>query len=130
MKRRDVLAGAAAGALFGCGGGAAPAAVAQPRLRWRLASSFSRQLDTMFGSAEAFCARIGEMTDGFFEIRPYPGGELVPALEVLDAVQSGTVQIGQTASYYYKGKNAALAFDTCVPFGFNARQQTAWLLEC
>jgi TRAP-type mannitol/chloroaromatic compound transport system substrate-binding protein len=51
----------------------------------------------------------------------------VPGLQVLDAVQQGTVQLGHTASYYYTGKNAALAFDTAMPFGLTARQQTAWL---
>jgi TRAP-type mannitol/chloroaromatic compound transport system substrate-binding protein len=131
MKRRDFLKGAAAGGLAGCGGGAAggPGVAATRRVRWRLASSFTRSLDAMFGAAELLCERVRAMTDGAFEIRPYPGGELVPALEVLDAVQSGTVQIGQTASYYYKGKNPALAFDTCVPFGLSPRQQTAWLVD-
>jgi len=72
---------------------------------------------------------VEEMSDGLFKIRVYPAGELVPGLEVLDAVQQGTVQVGQTASYYYTGKNPALAFDCCVPFGMTARQQNAWLTE-
>lgn len=46
---------------------------------------------------------------------------------MLDAVQNGTVECGQTASYYYVGKNPALAFDTALPFGLNARQQNAWM---
>jgi TRAP-type mannitol/chloroaromatic compound transport system substrate-binding protein len=53
----------------------------------------------------------------------------VPALQVLDAAQQGTVQVGHSAGYYYTGKNEALAFDTCVPFGLTARQQNAWLYE-
>jgi TRAP-type mannitol/chloroaromatic compound transport system substrate-binding protein len=69
------------------------------------------------------------MSGGNFDIRVYEAGELVPALQVMDTVQSGAAQIGQTGGYYYTGKDAALAFDTCVPFGLNARQQTAWLLE-
>jgi TRAP-type mannitol/chloroaromatic compound transport system substrate-binding protein len=99
------------------------------RVRWRLASSFPRSLDTIFGAAEVMAERVKAMTDGQFDIRVSPAGELVPALQVLDAVQQGTVQIGQSASYYYVGKNPALAFDTCVPFGLTARQQHAWLLE-
>jgi len=67
------------------------------------------------------------MSGGRFRIRTYPGGEIVPGLQVLDAVQQGTVQVGQSASYYYVGKNPALAFDTAVPFGLSARQQVAWL---
>jgi TRAP-type mannitol/chloroaromatic compound transport system substrate-binding protein len=50
----------------------------------------------------------------------------VPGLQVLDAVQAGTVEAGQTAMYYYFGKNPAFAFGTVLPFGMNQRQQNAW----
>ena len=145
MKRRDFLRTAAAGLagagsatalLAGCGGeqtataqGDAPAVHTTKRVRWRLASSFPRGLDTIYGGAEVLAERVTAMSGGSFEIRPYPAGELVPGLQVLDAVQQGTVQVGQSASYYYTGKNPALAFDTCVPFGMTSRQQTAWLQE-
>ena len=139
MKRRQFLAslagfgaGAAAG-LAACNQpestGEGPAVQTQRQVRWRLASSFPRSLDTLFGGAETLSKRVSEMTDGNFDIRVYPAGELVPGLQVMDAVSNGTVQVGQTASYYYTGKNPALAFDTCVPFGLTARQQTAWLRE-
>jgi len=145
MKRREFLgkfgsslAGMAAGGavVSACGGTqttdaneGAPAVQAQKKVRWRLASSFPRSLDTIFGAAEYMAERVKAMTGGNFDIRVYPGGELVPGLQVLDAVQNQTVQAGQTCSYYYTGKNPALAFDTCVPFGMTARQQQAWLGE-
>jgi TRAP-type mannitol/chloroaromatic compound transport system substrate-binding protein len=132
MRRRDFLAGAVIGGagLAACGGGEpGPAVHAARRVQWRMASSFPRSLDTIFGAAEVMAARVSALTDGLFEIHTYPSGELVPGLEVLDAVQQGTVQLGQTGSYYYIGKNPALAFDTCVPFGLTARQQAAWLEE-
>ncbi|MBW1881767.1 MAG: TRAP transporter substrate-binding protein [Deltaproteobacteria bacterium] len=137
MRRRDflqnALVGGAAGTLLaGCGGPEGeqgPAVHTGRKVRWRMASSFPRSLDTIYGAAEVMAERVSAMTDGNFEIRVYSAGELVPGLEVMDAVQQGTVQIGQTASYYYIGKNPALAFDSCVPFGFVARQQAAWLLE-
>ncbi|MGD8395727.1 MAG: TRAP transporter substrate-binding protein [Candidatus Eiseniibacteriota bacterium] len=109
--------------------GGAPAVHTTKHVRWRLASSFPRGLDTIYGAAEVLAARLDTLSGGRFEVRPYPAGEIVPPLQVLDAVQQGTVHIGQTASYYFTGKNPALAFDTCVPFGLTARQQTAWLLE-
>jgi TRAP-type mannitol/chloroaromatic compound transport system substrate-binding protein len=37
------------------------------------------------------------------------------------------VECGQTAGYYYVGKNPAFAFDTSLPFGLNCRQQNAWM---
>jgi TRAP-type mannitol/chloroaromatic compound transport system substrate-binding protein len=136
MKRRSFvtkgLAGAAGvgAALASCGQPeeeGAPAVQTRKTITWRLASSFSRSLDTIYGAAEVLADRVSELTGGSFRIRAYPGGELVPALEVLGAVQTGTIQMGHSASYYYVGKNPAFAFDTCVPFGLTARMQNAWL---
>ena len=107
----------------------APAVQTAQNVRWRMASSYPRQLDTLWGAAEAFAEHLSELTSGRFQLRPYPANELVPGLQVLDAVQQGTVQCGQTPAYWYTGKNPALAFDTCVPFGLNARQQSAWMAE-
>ena len=136
MKRRSFVrktaAGVAgAGILAGCGNqsgdNSAAGGSSLPRVTWRLASSFSRSLDTIYGAAEVLAERVSAMTGGRFTIRVYPGGEIVPALEVLGATQNRTVHIGHTASYYYVGKNPALAFDTGVPFGLTARQHNAWL---
>ena len=107
----------------------APAVQTRPNVQWRLASSYPRNLDTLWGSAEVFAEHLSALTGGRFQLRLHPSGELVPGLQVLDAVQQGTVQCGQTPSYYYTGKHPALAFDTCVPFGFTTRQQSAWLSE-
>jgi len=129
-SRRWFLGGAAAAAAAGCAGGqGGPAVQTQRHVRWRLASSFPRSLDAIFGAAEVLAEQVQRMSGGTFEIRVYPAGELVPALQVLDAVQSGTCQAGQSGSYYYIGKDATLGFDTCVPFGLGPRQQTAWLTE-
>jgi TRAP-type mannitol/chloroaromatic compound transport system substrate-binding protein len=126
MQRRKFLKGAS----LGVAGGAisAPAiAQSQPQVRWRMASSFPKSLDALYSTAEQIAARVSRLTDGRFEMRIFAAGEIVPALQVMDAVQNGTVQCGQTASYYYVGKNPALAFDTALPFGLNARQQNAWM---
>lgn len=98
-----------------------------PRVRWRMATSWPKSLDTIFGGADTVCKRVREMTNGRFTITPFAAGEIVPGLQVLDAVQQGTVECGHTASYYYVGKNPAFGFATAVPFGLNAQQQNAWL---
>jgi TRAP-type mannitol/chloroaromatic compound transport system substrate-binding protein len=67
------------------------------------------------------------MTDNKFQIRVFASGEIVPGLQVLDAVQNGTVEMGHSAGTYYIGKDPTLAFDTTLPFGMNARQQDAWM---
>ena len=126
MNRRHLLGAAAT---------AAPAALAAPALaqtqnpeiRWRLTSSFPRNLDILFFGSEQVSKRVGELTDNRFQIRVFPAGEIVPSLQVLDAVQAGTVEAGQTALYYYIGKDPSFTFFTSIPFGGNYRQQTAWL---
>ncbi len=125
MQRRRFLsvAGAAGAAAV-----AAPAiAQSQPEIKWRMASSFPKSLDTIYGGGELLADRVSKLTNGKFQIRVFAGGEIVPGLQVLDAVQQGTVEIGHTAPYYYVGKNKAWAFFTALPFGFNARQQNAWI---
>ena len=98
-----------------------------PNIKWKMVTSWPKSLDTIFGGAQTVCDRVSAMTGGKFTITPYAAGEIVPGLEVLDAVQNGTVESGHTASYYYVGKNSALAFGTSMPFGLTAQQQNAWL---
>jgi TRAP-type mannitol/chloroaromatic compound transport system substrate-binding protein len=124
MKRRKFIVGA------GIGAAAAPLAapaIAQGVIRWRLASSFPKSLDTIYGAAEVLAKRVTESSGGKFEIRVFAAGEIVPGLQVLDAVQAATVECGHTANYYYVGKDPTFAFDTAIPFGLNSRQQTAWM---
>jgi TRAP-type mannitol/chloroaromatic compound transport system substrate-binding protein len=132
---RAVLGAAGAAGVAGAAGACAgpdaggPAVRTRENVQWRLASSFPRGLDALYGSADRLSQKLEQLTEGRFRIRPYAAGELVPALQVLDAAQQGTVQVGHSAGYYYTGKNEALAFDTGVPFGLTSRQQTAWLYE-
>jgi len=125
MKRRSFLKKAAVGAAATTL--AAPAiAQSQPSIQWRLAASWPKSLDTLFGGADLVAKRVGELTDGKFQIRTFAAGEIVPALQVLDAVQAGTVELGHTALYYYYGKDPAFALACAVCFGGNNRQQNAW----
>ncbi len=64
-----------------------------------------------------FAKYVSEATDGKFQITDFAGGEIVPALQVLDAVQGGTVEMGHTANYYYIGKDPTWALFCATPFG-------------
>jgi len=109
---------------------AAPAiAQSQPEVKWRLASSFPQSLDTIYGAAEVMSKALSDITDGKFQIQVFPAGEIVPALQVLDAAQAGTIEAAHTVSYYYVGKDPTFAIASSIPFGLNARQQNAWLLH-
>lgn len=124
MNRRALMGAAAAAAPVAL---AAPAlAQTMPEVRWRLTSSFPRNLDVLFGTAESICRRVGQITDGKFRITAFPGGEIAPPLAALDAVQSGAVECAHTAPYYYVGKEPGFAFFTAIPFGLNNRMYNAW----
>jgi TRAP-type mannitol/chloroaromatic compound transport system substrate-binding protein len=126
MKRREFLK--AAGLGLATSAVAAPAiAQSSPEIKWRLTASWPKSLDTLYGGCEFFCKRVAELTDNKFQIQPFAAGEIVPGLQVLDAVQSGTVEAGNTAMYYYWGKDPAFTFGTALPFGLNSRQMYSWL---
>src|SRR5476649_525981 len=126
MKRRQFLQ--AAGGGLAASAVAAPAiAQSSPEVKWRLTASWPKSLDTLYGGCEYFSKRVAEITDNKFQIQTFAAGEIVPGLQVLDAVQNGTVEMGNTALYYYWGKNPAFTFGTAVPFGLNTRQHISWL---
>ena len=126
-RRRQLLKAGALGATASFTTGAY--AQTQPSVRWRMAALYPRNLDTCYGSTEQMCKRVAELTNGKFTITLHPPGDLVPPLQVLDAVSAGTVEAGQVSGSFYFGKNPALVFESGLPFGMNVRQQNAWLYE-
>ncbi|MEO6277345.1 TRAP transporter substrate-binding protein [Roseateles sp.] len=128
MERRSFVRHAGIAGVLAAG--AAPAIVhAQAQVRWRLASSFPKSLDTIFGAADVMAKKVSEMTSGKFQISVHAGGELMPAFGVVDGVQAGTVEMAHTAPYYFFGKDETFALGCAVPFGLNSRQMTAWMVE-
>src|SRR5689334_18309222 len=98
MKRRAFLKKAAAGVAASTV--AAPAIVhAQTTINWRMAASWPKSLDTLYGGAELIGKRVAAATGGKFNIKVFAAGEIVGGLQVLDAVQNGTVECGHTAPY-------------------------------
>jgi len=110
MQRRAFLKGTGAGLGLAATALVPKAFADGPAIKWRLASSFPKSLDTIYGAAEVLSDRLNKITSGKFQVRVHAGGELVPGLQGLDAVQQGTVECGHSASYYYVGKNMAFAF--------------------
>ena len=91
-----------------------------------MTSSFPKSLDTIYGTAQTVCRYIAEATDNKFQIQPFAAGELVPGLQALDAVTSGSVECAHTPTYFYVGKDPTLGFGTGLPFGLNSRHQQSW----
>lgn len=125
MDRRSLIKNAGIAGVLAAG--IAPAVHAQAAVRWRLSSSFPKSLNTIFGSAEKLSETVKALSGGKFEVSVHAAGELMPAFGNVDAIQNGTIEMGQTAPYYFTGKNSIFAFGCAVPFGLTARQMDAWM---
>ena len=126
MKRREFLKAAGVGLATSTAVAAPAIAQSMPELKWRLTTSFPKSLDTLHGAADVFAKAVREATDNKFQIQTFAAGEIVPPFQAADAVQNGTVEMCETASYYFLGKDMTFALPCSAPFGPNARMQNAW----
>lgn len=126
MNRRTAIATLTASA-------AAPAltspAVAQGVIEWRMVTSWPKNLPGPGISARMLADLIGRMSGGRLTVRLYAAGELVPALEVFDAVAGGTAQIAHTAPLFWAGKFPAAPFFTAAPFGLTPIEHMTWIMH-
>lgn len=118
--------------LAACGGPAGEAdtqttAAPAQTYNWKMVTSWPKNFPGTGTAAEHFARLVEDMSSGRMRIRVYGAGELVPALEVFDAVSAGTAEIGHTAAYYWKGKAPEAQFFTALPFGLNGREMNAWI---
>jgi len=127
MQRRKLLQHTGLAGILAAG--VTPAVHAQASVRWRLASSFPKSLDTIFGAADVFSRQVKALSGGRFEVSVHAAGELMPAFGVVDGVQQGSIEMAHTAPYYFFGKDETFALGCAIPFGLNSRQMTAWMYE-
>ena len=134
MQRRSLFTAALlAGslALFGCqepqDSAAAQASPAPATQTWKMVTAWPKNYPGLGTAAERFAQRVEAMSGGRLKIKVYAAGELVPALEVFDAVSRGTAELGHGAAYYWKGKVPAAQFFTAVPFGLSTLEMNAWV---
>ena len=129
MKRREFLKTAGVG-LAASSAIAAPAiAQSMPELKWRCTTSWPKSLDVPHSAAETISKYVAEVTNNKFQIQTFAAGEIVPGLQVIDAVGNGTVEMCHTAAYYFIGKDPTFALFASIPFGLNSRQQNAWFQD-
>jgi len=119
--------------LVACGGETEPASAvseaiqAQQTYEWKLVTTWPKNFPGLGETPEMFADLVDEMSKGRMSIRVYGAGEIVPALEVFDAVSAGTAEIGHSAAYYWKGKAPEAQFFGAVPFGLNAEEMESWI---
>jgi TRAP-type mannitol/chloroaromatic compound transport system substrate-binding protein len=127
MKRRGFLGGAAIGGAAAAAASSFPApAIAQGNTQWRMVTTWPKNYPGQGTAAERFAKTIGEATDGRLTIQVYGAGELVPAFESFDAVQSGAAEAMHATPYYWQGKSKAMNFFSTVPYGMTTAELTAW----
>jgi len=132
MKRRHFVTGfAAAAGVTACAQESAECtaegAASVETFEWNLVTSWPAGLPGLGVGVQNLADRIARASNGRLKIKVYAGGELVPALEVLDAVSRGTVQMGHDSAYYHRGKVPAAQYFTTVPFGQTVHEINAWL---
>ena len=129
MQRRQFIKTLGAGAAAGATAPFISTASAQETITWNMVTSWPKNFPALGTGANDFAARIERMSGGRMKIRVHGAGELVPALEVFDAVSEGTAEMGHSASYYWRGKTLAAQFFTAVPFGMTTTETNAWLYD-
>jgi TRAP-type mannitol/chloroaromatic compound transport system substrate-binding protein len=131
MERRRFLV-KAGGALVAAGAATtveAPNVIAQPKIQWRMVTTWPKGLATLHGAAVRFSEMVDRLSEGRLKIQVFAGGELVPPLQSFDAVAGGTVQAAHSAAYYWAGKTPACQWFGAVPFGLSAQGMNAWFYE-
>lgn len=96
-------------------------------VHWKMVTSWPKNYPGLGTAAERLAERINAMSAGRLTVKVYAAGELVPALEVFDAVSRGTAEMGHGTPYYWKGKVPAAQFFSSVPFGLSTLEMNAWL---
>jgi TRAP-type mannitol/chloroaromatic compound transport system substrate-binding protein len=97
------------------------------KYHWKLVTTWPRNFPGLGSGAENLARYVDEMSNGRLTVRVYGAGEIVPAMEVFDAVSQGVADAGHGAAYYWKGKVPSSVFFTAVPFGLNAQEMNGWL---
>ena len=128
MERRQFIKKVGVGMVAGTGLAAASRpAHARAEFRWKMVTSWPKNFPGLGTGANFLGNLIEEMSNGRISVKVYGAGELVPAMQVFDAVSKGTAQMGHSASYYWKGKHEAAQFFASVPFGMTCREMMGWL---
>ncbi|WP_372528574.1 TRAP transporter substrate-binding protein [Piscinibacter sp.] len=119
LKRAATAAGAA-GAL------AAPMIASAQTVSLRFQSTWPTK-DIFHEYANDFAKKVNDMAGGRLKIEVLPAGAVVPAFQLLEAVNKGTLDGGHGVVAYHYGKNTALALWGSGPaFGMDPNMVLAW----
>lgn len=140
MKRKDFFKGLAlatisapvfikalGGAEKATAQGEGPNIISGKKYKWKMVTTWPPGFPVLHEGCQLFAEKVKTMSGGRMEIEVYGGGELVPPLEIFNAVSEGAAEIGHGCSYYWAGRLPAAQFFASAPFGMNAQGMNAWL---
>jgi TRAP-type mannitol/chloroaromatic compound transport system substrate-binding protein len=104
----------------------APHVIAQPRVQWRMSTSWTPTIDVLQGAAERLGKMVDEMSGGRFRIEVFPGGQIMPALECFAAASKGTIEAFMGTPQYWSDREPAIEWFATIPFGMNPQGMSAW----
>jgi len=118
--RHAAVAAASTGAL------AAPMVSRAQTTNLRFQSTWPTK-DIFHEYAQDFAKKVNDMAGGRLKIEVLPSGAVVPAFQLLEAVNKGTLDGGHGVVAYHYGKQAALALWGSGPaFGMDPNMVLAW----
>jgi TRAP-type mannitol/chloroaromatic compound transport system substrate-binding protein len=128
MDRRSFIrqAGVAGVGVTGLATVSAPA-LSQNKITWRMVTTWPKNFPGLGVGAQRLADRITSASGGALTVQVFSAGEMVPALQSLDAVIDGGAEMSHGAAYYWQNKSKALNFFTGVPFGMTSRELAAWI---
>src|SRR5499426_604141 len=103
----------------------APVVLAQPKVQWRMSTTWTPALDMLQGSAHRLAKVVEEMSGGRFRIEVFPGGQIMAPFECFAAASQGNIDAFMGSSYYWTAREPALEWFTTIPFGMNPEGMTA-----
>ena len=107
----------------------APNVIAQPKIQWRMSTTWPTSLDVMQGSAQRLARLVDEATSGRFKIETFGDGQIMPAFDCFPATSQGTIEAFMAAPSYWASKEPAIEWFQTVPFGMNPEGMMAWYNE-
>src|SRR5262245_40667586 len=129
MRKRRTFLTAAGGALVAAVVVDAPNVIAQPKVQWRMSTSWTNAFDIAQGAAQRLAKTVDEMSGGRFRIEVFQSGQIMQAFECFDAASQGKIEAFMGSPQYWKDKKLAIEWFCTIPFGMNPEGMTAWFYQ-